>query len=343
MKQLSTSELLAGSLPDRSAFLLEVVDEFLEEQVVRKFRRALLDTGFEDFNFQQLRCSRSTGAGQVLDALAELPVMTERRLLVLRDVDALSDSTSKTAAANFAHIRSEGLVVLLTYAPSRKKTLPPLLDEASKVGLKIRCALDQKEIAAWVRGQLEELGVKAGRGALEELMERSGENLRSLRSQLERLAMLVGPGGTITKKQVAEVVPFSATVQMWKLTAAVGQRQLEQAIKILDNQLERGENPGTILGYINAYLVSLVQVGGLYKRMGSISAVTQAIPRKKEFQIKKTLQELKTWSGRDLEQAFEMMARADQRLKTGSEVRLVLHLLLFQLCNRRPQAKGQRR
>lgn len=336
-KKLTAGQFLEAAGPPASeVLLLEASDDFLEEQVLNRLRADLLEPGFEDFNYQMIRCSRTTGAGVLLDALAELPVMTERRLLVLREVDSLAESTSQALALGLGEGRAQGLVAVLTFAPSRKKSKPPALDAAAKLGPVISCSMPAEEALHWAREQLNALGISSAGGALEELMARVGENLRSVRSHLERLAMLVGKGGKITKKQVQELVPFSSTVQMWKLTAAIGGRKLGEAVTILDAQLDRGENPGSILGYLNSYLVSLVQTGGLFKRLGSAAAVAKAMPTKKEFQIKKTLQELKTWGARDLEQAFEMMARADQRLKTGSEARLVLQLLLFQLCNRRP-------
>lgn len=329
----------SGKLPEARVYVLEGREDFLAEQVTSRVKRAVLETGFEDFNHQVIRCTRSTSAGQLLDALAELPVMTERRLLELRDVGNLPPPVSKQAGQALEESTRSGLVALLTYNAGRKKAVPGLVEAGRRLGISVACSLSGGELTAWVRQRLDRLGVQPGPGAVEAVVERTGEDLRLIASHLERMALLVGAGQTLERRLVEELVPLSSVVQMWKLTAAIGKRDFKQAHHVLSVQLSQKEGPGAILGYINAYVVSLVQVGGLYKELRSARAVAEAIPAKKEFQVKKTLQELKSWSGRDLEQAFEMMARADQRMKTGADARLVLELLLLQLCNRRPSRK----
>lgn len=334
---LTAFELLRlEEVPDAPVFVLEGSEEYLAEQVTARLKSEILEAGFADFNHQVVRCAKATGAGQLLDAMAELPVMTARRLLELRDVAHLSEAVSEKAAQALAESARSGLVAVLTYDGGRKKSVPPLVAEGRRLGITVQCSLSPEQLAGWVRDRLAGLGVKAGSGAVEAVVERTGQDLRLIASHLERLALFVGKAETVTRKHVEELVPLSSVVQMWRLTDAVGKRNFPEANRILELQLARGEGAGAILGYVNSYVVSLIQIGGLSKELGSPAAVAKAIPRKKEFQVKKSLQELKTWGTRDLEQAFEMMARADQRIKTGSDPRLVLELLLLQLCNRRP-------
>lgn len=337
--KLTASRFLAGKSDPGPLTLLEASDEFLEEQVLERFRAAILEPGFEDFNYHKIRCLKSTRAGPLLDALAELPVMTEGRLLVLQNVELLSPDCAEAVAGEIAAGLGRGVHLVVSYVPGRRKLKSALVDLIAKQGMVLRCEMGAEERQRWAEERLKSVGVKAGPGAIAALLERVGDNSRSVASQLDRLALLVGKGQTVTRKEVESIVSVSSTVAMWKLTAAVGKKNLPEATSILDRVISQGEHPGTILSYLNAYLVGLVQVGGLYKRLGSPAEVARAIPRKKEFQVKKTLQELKTWGRRDLELAFEMLARADQRMKTGHAPRMVLQLLLLQLCSRRANAR----
>ena len=321
--------------------MLEAADEFLEEQVLNRFRKLILEPGFEDFNYQKIRCAKSTKPGPLLDALAELPVMTEGRLLVLQNVELLTPDCAELAAREVELGLAAGVHLVVSYTPARKKLKSALVDLVAAKGMVLRCEMGQEERQRWAEDRLKQAGVKSGPGAIAALLERVGDNSRSVASQLDRLALLVGKGQAVTRKEVEAIVPVSSTVAMWKLTAAVGKRDLPGANSILNRVLSQGEHPGTILSYLNAYLVGLVQVGGLYKRLGSTAEVAKSIPRKKEFQVKKTLQELKTWGRRDLELGFEMLARADQRMKTGHTPRMVLQLLLLQLCNRRARSRAR--
>lgn len=333
--QIKATAVLESSGPPQPLMALEVADEYLEEQVLGHLKKSVLEPGFEDFNFRRIRCSKGTGAGQLLDALAELPVMVGGRLLVLNDADGLAASAAEAAAAEVQRGLSADVYLVVTQTPSRKKSVNALLDVVKSGGVTVRCEMDAGERIRWLKGRAKALGIKLDKGVPEAMLERIGDNSRLAASQLERLALLVGKGQTVARKQVEDTVPVSATVAMWKLTAAVGKRDLPEANGILERVLAQGEYPGSILSYLNSYLVSLVQIGGLYKQLRSTADVAKAIPRKKEFQVKKTLQELKTWSESDLDQAFENICRADFRMKSGHESKLVLQLLLLQLCKRR--------
>ncbi|MCA9779200.1 MAG: hypothetical protein KC800_20870, partial [Candidatus Eremiobacteraeota bacterium] len=174
--------------------------------------------------------------------------------------------------------------------------------------------------------------------AISVLKERVGLSLRGLLSHLERCLLSLKEGESLTAARVEELVPFSAEVAMWKLTRAISQRNHKEALSILDNQLDRGEPAGPIFSYINSYLVSLVQVGGLMKEHRSAAEVARAIPRKTEFQIKKTLEDLRTWRSQDLTDAFDALARADYKSKGGeggADPKLLLQMLILKLCSRK--------
>ena len=121
----------------------------------------------------------------------------------------------------------------------------------------------------------------------------------------------------------------------WRLTAAIGSKDLPGAYKVLDRLLERGEAAGGLLSYLNSYLGSLAQLKSLQAEVGSsLAQLAKAMPRKTEYQIKKNLQEAATWSLSELATAFDRLTRADLRMKTGDEERLLLQLLVLQLCSR---------
>ena len=122
-------------------------------------------------------------------------------------------------------------------------------------------------------------------------------------------------------------------MQTWKLTAAIGQPNLRQAYALLEKLMQH-EPAQSLLSYLNSYLLGLVQVHQLKPRFKTAAAIAKEIPRRSEFQIKKSLEELASWNETDLGNAFERLARADFRIKTGSDPLLVMQLLVLQLCSR---------
>jgi DNA polymerase-3 subunit delta len=336
--------LAAPRLPEVSVFLLAGPDDFLREQVLDRLRHEVLDPGFADFNHCRIHCTSGTKSAAILAALLELPMMTDRRLVEIHEAQSLPADVAKALIEPLEETgRTGGTVVALCWRPAgRGGGTSPLREAAARMGLHLDCTLAEADRPAWVQAALQRLKVQADGAAVSEILQRTGSDLRHLASQLEKLALYAGPGARINREDVRKVVLRSTEVKTWELTAAIGKRDLRSAVRLAEILLEEGEQPGGLLSYLNSYLRSLAQIQALAARHGSSAAnLAREVPGKKEFQIRKTLEELRTWSDRDLQRAFELVCRADLRVKTGQDPRLILELLLVDLCHRRgPQRPG---
>lgn len=327
----ATEFLALPQVPPGRLFLLAGSDDYLREQVLERLRKALLDPGFAEFNHQVVRCAAGTKLQAVTDALAELPVMADSRLLELRSLEALNAKVAEAALpALHEAVKDPRLALVLTY---EKAT--PLANAVAGQALTVTCQVEEKDRAAWARLEQKRLGLQLEEGALEALLERTGGELRQLAAHLEKLTLYAG-GETLGKATIEELVPMSSQVQTWKLTAAIGQRNYPQAVELLDRLLGSGETAGTLLSYINRSLLSLVQVTALKQELGNPADVGAAMtPKKSDWQVKQTLKEAASWTTAELAATFDRLTRADMRIKTGEDPRLVLQLLLLQMCSRK--------
>lgn len=324
----------------QETFVLTGSDEYLHDLALKKLEAHYLEPDFRDFNFRRLELSRGTSYGEVLGLLSELPTLVDHRLVLLTRVTALNKDVSQQLAANYEGDLAPGTIMVATAGGSPADS--PFYKTLVKKALVVDCALKDSEINLLLTSFCKKHKVRVDSTALKVLRDRVGESTRSLIGHLERCVLSLSPGDTLEASQITRLVPFSAQVAMWKMTAAIGRRDHTEALKILDHQMDKGESPSAILGYINSYLTSLIQTGGLMRQLGSTAAVAQAIPRKKEFQVKKTLEELRTWSAQELEAALQALVRADFKCKGGEgggEPRLLLQMLVLKMCSR----KGGRR
>lgn len=316
--------------------LLTGDDEYLHDLVIKRLESERIDPDFRDFNYRKVDCNRSTDAGSLNAVLSELPTLVDERMVVLSRVSQLGKPVATQMAQSWSDALASGTLLVVTAGGALKDNA--FWAELSKRGLLVDCALAEKEIDAMLNSFCKKQKRKVAKEALATLKERVGLNLRALLSHLERCLLSLGEEEVLIPERVVELVPFSAEVAMWKMTKAIGDRNHKEALSILDKQLERGEQPGAILGYLNMYLSSLVQIGGLMKRLGSPAEVAKAIPRKTEFQVKKTLEELQTWGPKDLEEGFETLARADYKSKGGeggADPKLLLQMAILKLCSRK--------
>ncbi len=327
---MSLLAFLGAPPPRAPVYLIVGKDEFLVDLALEHVRKATLEPGLEEFNHRVLRCHKSMKSGVLVDALAELPMLASVRLLELREADELPAPVARAGAPVLEQsARDPGVVTVLTAAGPPKKDAV-LLQTASQLGTTLVCEVPEAERPAWLRSRLKVHGTKFESEAQEELLSRVGGELRLLESHLTRLGLLAGQDA-VTRSMVRELVPVSASVQIWRLTAAVGQGDLKQAIEVLDRLLAVEDSAIGLLSYLNTYLNSMAQTAHVGN---SPAALKAAFPGKKDFQVKKQVQEAATWSPRDLSLAFEALLKADLRLKTGTDGRLVMQLLLMQMCGR---------
>jgi len=307
-------------------------EDYLREQVQRKLRKEILDEGFADFNHQVLRLAASTRPSTLLDALSELPMMTERRLLELQNVHELSakvaDDLCKMLQNEALH---PGLVVALS--GENPKTKSGLWEHLRQKASLLACDLEARQKSDFVDYCCRQHQLDLSREQQQAISERTAGSLRLITSAVERLATFAGDSHQVSNADLDQLVHDSAEVQTWKLTAAIGEANTRKAYALLERLLKQ-EAAQSLLSYLNSYLLGLVQVYQLRPRLKTAAAIAKELPRRSEFQIKKSLEELGSWNESDLGNAFERLARADYRIKTGSDPLLVMQLLILQLCHR---------
>lgn len=324
-------DFLDAEFPAAELYWVVGGEEYLREVVVKRLRNQFLEPGFADFNHQRLRLSASVRLNQVGDALADLPMLAERRLLELEQAHELNARGADELERLLEMPRDAGLlVVVVSETPKGKASLWETLKSKA---LLLNCQVEAPQMGEFVGFCCRELKLDLSASQRQLVIERNAGGLRAIRSSLERLAGFAGAEGKLSDTQVEELVHDSSQVQAWKLTAAIGKRQCPEAYCIL-HRLLRQEPAQTLLSYINSYLLGLVQVAELKPRLKTAAAIAREIPRRSEFQIRKSLEELASWGEGDLAQAFERMARADYRIKTGADPLLVLQIFILQLCHR---------
>jgi DNA polymerase III subunit delta len=330
-------EVLRSGLPaSESIVLLSGEDEYLHDLVIKKLEALHIEPDFRDFNFRRIDCNRSSQAGPLAGHLSELPTLVDNRMVVLQRVSQLTKPVAARLAEIWKDSLAPGTILVVTAGGSLKDNA--LWKSLSAGGQMVDCRLTDKEVDVLLKSFCKRQKKKVASDVFLVLRERVGLNLRGLLSHLERCLLSLQPDEVLNRDHIERLVPFSADVAMWKMTKAIGQRDHNEALAILDNQLDRGEQPGSILGYLNSYLVSLVQVGGLMKTHKSAAEVARVLPRKTEFQVKKSLAELRTWSEKDFEQGFDALTRADFKNKGGdggADPRLMLQMLVLKLCSRK--------
>jgi DNA polymerase-3 subunit delta len=254
-------ELAAGGI--RPAYLLAGDEPLLRDDALAAIQDAVLEPGAADFNLDRLTGSEATPT-RLLNGLRTLPVMADRRLVVLRDPEsarggakALGDALVEAITELAADEEVKAVLVVTTAKPDARVKWVKAFGDA-----RVECAAPrrEKELAAFARAEAKAQGVSLDKGAAELLAERVGPQLLMMRQEIAKAALLAGPGEPIGRSHVSAGTADVSEEPIWDLTDAIGEGRAPDALALLGKLLAAGSPPIVVLGALASHFRRLTRV-----------------------------------------------------------------------------------
>jgi DNA polymerase-3 subunit delta len=278
------AELAAGRL--RSAYLLAGGEPLLRDEALAALRRAVLGDAPADFDADRLEGDETT-PGALHDAVRTLPVLARRRLVWLREPsggragwkavgDALPGIVRDLAAGPTSTV-----LVVTAGPPDRRLAWVRAFAGEGAATVECEAPTTARDLAAFVRREADRQGVTIESAAVERLVERIGPQLLRLRSELEKAALIAGPGARVTREQVADVAD-GVEEPVWELTDAIGEGRTADALAVLAKLLGAGAPAPVVLATLAGHLRRLLRV-----RAGGSVAGPPFVVRKLEAQARR--------------------------------------------------------
>ncbi len=256
----------------RPGYLLAGGEPLLRDDSLAAIREAVLRGGPEDFNLDVLDGASATPA-TLADSIALLPIMAERRLVILREPEARRGASSKALLEALTEILTKGLedsgtvlVVTASKADKRSRWVKAFVKSATLVD----CDPPKRprDVIGFVRDEAALQEVKLGPGVAELLAERIGPQLLMLRQEIAKLSLLAGQGNPVTRQHASEGAIDVAEEPIWDLTDAIGDGRSAEALVGLNRILSAGTPAPVVLGSLAAHFRKLVRL----RSGGSVSA-----------------------------------------------------------------------
>jgi len=200
-------------------------------------------------------------------------------------------------------------------------------------------------LAAFIRKTLGELQVTAAPDALDFLAENLGGDRRQTRGELEKLALLVGPGGTAGLEDVLSSIGDSGALAMDDIAYAVGDGDAAALDKALRRARADGESPVRIIRTTMSHFQRLHQAASAIAAGtgpdAAIGALRPPIFRNRRGRFEA---QLRGWSPARLEHCLDRLFEAEYRCKsTGLPDEAVCAQSLIGICLARgSRGRGRR-
>jgi DNA polymerase III subunit delta len=269
-----------------------------------------------------------TSARAVLEAARTLPMMTDRRVVVVLQAERLL-SPKRRGGEDGEDGAAEDLEPLVEYvgAAPRETTLvlalgPPdpatdgrkghallplngtarITKALAKHATIVTCGEfgSNSEVVRWLLERAKEAGLGVYPAAATRLVEISGSDAAKFRADAERVLLYAAGQGSVTVEHVDEVAEEPGSTDAWAIVRALERGDAALALRELQCRLGNGEVPFMILGQI-------------------AWAVRNPPPRGR-------------YPAHKLPAAVDALFRTDLALKSSGDARLLLERLVVELC-----------
>ena len=304
---------------------------FYQTEIIQTLIKQWITDDNRDFNLETFDAQEST-VNHWLGSAKTLSFLGGIKLVIVRNLhDAIPQDKEAQSLIDYAENPiPEACLVVTSNKVDRKRKLFKIL-----TGLKTAIACEapkENELINWLRKRAEESNYSLSSNAARVLINRVGARPGILAKELEKTLLYAGANKSISEKDVAEVVGESKTENVFALTEALKTKNPETALRLLNNQINHGEEPIKILGTIAWQFRMIWEVKHYQKKnlpSGQIAKTMGANP----YVVDKALQHTSRFSTKQLRTGYLELAKADRSLKSTSQDPLaVMQTLVLNLC-----------
>jgi len=306
-------------------------DEFLAERAVQRLVGKIVSPDFRDFNFS-LFYGKEAKVEQIIESAMTLPMFAERRVILVKRADELPADAYEHLLA-YAQNPSPDSCLLFqgVKIDQRRKFFQELKKEGFLVEFK---KLKDDQLPGFIRKEAEACGKRIDSVAAELMVYYSGNNLRELAAQLEKLSAFCGERATITADDVRAMASDTKIDNVFELAEAMGRRNLDRAMRQLQTVLRDSDAPYMLIGALARHFRQLCVVRGLtQKKLSSDEIGRQA--RINPYFLKGVLEQSRNYTLGEFPWIFALLHETDLELKSGGRQQTLLEMLVFSICTGR--------
>ena len=302
-------------------YVLYGAENYLTEQYARMVAKYTVEEGFDAFNLQKFDGQNVT-VEQLEDAVEALPMMSDRKCVLVRDMDLNGDNGDRLLRL-IEQVPDSCVLVFwqMTVQPNMKRNAwKNFLDQAKKSGVVIK--FDRRTVpdaAKMLVSGAKRRGCQLDFADAKYLVEQVGNDLHLLVCELDKLCALTG-AGAVTRKRIDTACAKNLEARAFDLSKAILRRRPDEAYDLLHQLKVQRAEPVVVLGalssaYGDLYRAKIAGAGGVSP--ASLSADFKSY-KGKEWKLNNAARDAARLGVPLLRDSLEILAEADRALKGRS-------------------------
>jgi DNA polymerase-3 subunit delta len=289
----------------------------------------------EDFDL----ADAGTQIGLVADALGTVPLFTERRVVVLRNVHGAPADVLEPVVAAIAG-RVDEVDVVATVTGRQPKAFADVMKKSSAESIGASVGTGRNDRLGRVEVQLVEAGLSYSPEVPQMIVRWLGEDHSRLAGLVQTLVSTYGENARLVRSDVDLFLGGAGSVAPWDLTDAIDAGDTSGALVMLHRFLADGTHALQVLALLANRYGQMMKLDGRGVRTGADAV---AILGGKEYPAKKVLEQYQKLGAGGVARALAHLAAADVDLRGGKDWPdvLVLEVLVGRLCQLVPARGGR--
>ncbi len=304
-------EIESGKLAPVYFFFGEEI--FLIDALVRKMIETITDSTTKDFNCDLFDGEKIDGE-TVVNTASSFPMMTDRRLVVLKSIQRLSVSDKDRVLAYVqSPLESTCFVCTANKIDRRNRFYHSLIKSSHWIESK---KLYENQAIGWVRKQFQKKGVTLSSEGATFLVQQIGTSLGCLFNEIEKVMTFAHGKNRLELEDVITVIGFSRKFNTWELTDAVGRKDLNHALLVLIRLVDEGQSPVGIIMDLSRRIFLFVRMRAMLDRGLSLDGVTKELGLRPFF-AKQYMDQIRHFTADELAYSVDVLLQSDTYIKTG--------------------------
>jgi DNA polymerase III subunit delta len=335
----------AASKP-MAVYLVRGDDAALRAEAARELIHELVGDGDASLLVEEHEPFEDGDTSHVADAAQTPPFLTDRRIVVAREVTAYSSEALEPLLGYLVDPLPTTTLVLV--AGDKGRLSQKLLNAVKRAGHVVESGVPQnrKGRGTWLSEHLRGAPVRLETTAVEVLDHHLGEDLGRLGNLLEALAAAYGHGARITVDDLRPFLGEAGSVPPWELTDAIDSGDTAVALDALHRMLGAGErHPLQVMATLHSHYARMLRLDGAGLRDEADAAAALGL-KGSTFPAKKALTQARRLGHDGVAEAIRLLAEADldlRKLRKDWPEQLVMEVLIARLSRLGPRTRAGRR
>ena len=250
---------LSNNLKERidPVYLIEGEDAYFRDHAVSAIRQAC---GITQPVFNESRFDGESHKGDLAGFFAglfTLPLLDGKRLVCVYGFYPTEREWEKYLKPYAEHPCSSTVLVIVN---KRKKAGAVDLKRKSAVTF-VDCGRESEEtLGKWLFGVMRRSALNADVDAVTLMVRYCAQDAARMKRETEKLALILGEGGRVTRREVEEYVAKDTEYKVYELTQAASRKNYSAFSEILDDLMKKGFDEHAVLSALVSHYRTLCEV-----------------------------------------------------------------------------------